>query len=395
MLAMVGARGFALAANRARGGVYCGPDGVFAGTVPLLKRAGTPGAWSVRPLVELNDELSTCYRLPVDIAAKANALSLIAHALNRGDLAMAAIATVQMQLPDPPLAKGVEGHDQLVRRAAALHRSGLLKWEWDSLKHPRLGTAPNPGWFASTGRVEDSSSSVQTTSGPAVQLVADPIGGKRPFGDTSNFPTGGGGGGGTVRVFGPGGLFDGPPDYDGGPNVIRPLQEGSTPAPREVSPRSIAPVETQPGQELPAIEPPPTAEAETRPTETVSPAPAAHAASANQSTPPKIGSFLVPDDLTFGTTDFGNYAHNKMAELLKELYPGVDFTFRVGRGQKGVDTDVPEDASVPPLLRGKSLELKPRTPSGERSFYRQQERWGVPVEPLTYDQDGNIYYGFR
>ncbi|MGA3309832.1 MAG: AHH domain-containing protein [Xanthobacteraceae bacterium] len=81
--------------------------------------------------------------------AKAGALALIAIALNRGDLAMVAIATVQMQFPDPPpLAKAAESDDEIIRRAAELCRSGLLKASWDPAKHPRTGTKPNPGRFA-------------------------------------------------------------------------------------------------------------------------------------------------------------------------------------------------------------------------------------------------------
>ena len=62
---------------------------------------------------------------------------------------MAAIATVQMQFPDPPpLAKAAESDDEIICRAAELSRSGLLKANWDPAKHPRTGTEPNPGWFA-------------------------------------------------------------------------------------------------------------------------------------------------------------------------------------------------------------------------------------------------------
>ncbi len=75
-------------------------------------------------------------------------MALIAHALNRGDIAMAAIATVQMQLPDPPpFSKRIETDQEIAHRAAELHRIGLLKF-WDPAKHPRTGTPPNPGWFA-------------------------------------------------------------------------------------------------------------------------------------------------------------------------------------------------------------------------------------------------------
>jgi len=78
----------------------------------------------------------------------ANALALVAAALNSGDRAMAAIATVQMQIPDlPSLGKGPKNPDNIARRARELARSGLLKF-WDPALHPRTGVPPNPSWFA-------------------------------------------------------------------------------------------------------------------------------------------------------------------------------------------------------------------------------------------------------
>jgi hypothetical protein len=154
MFAMPGLRAFSLAAARGLGGVSCDVDGVYVGDIPLLTCCEANGAnkrWVVRPISELNNELSALYRLPVDAARKANALQLIATALNRGDIAMAAIATVQMEFPDPPpLAKGVESRAEVERRATEFYHSGLLKF-WDPAKHPRAGTPPNPGWFAPIG----------------------------------------------------------------------------------------------------------------------------------------------------------------------------------------------------------------------------------------------------
>jgi hypothetical protein len=147
-----GLRAFSLSATGDDGGISCDAQGAFAGGVPLLERANIGGAgnwWTVRPVTELNHELTTRYRLPIDVTTKAGALAIIANALNRGDLAIAAIATVQMQFPNPPsLAKGVESADDIMRRASELHRSRLLKANWDPAKHPRAGAPPNPGWFA-------------------------------------------------------------------------------------------------------------------------------------------------------------------------------------------------------------------------------------------------------
>jgi hypothetical protein len=168
MFAMPGLRAFSLAAARGRGGVSCDADGVFVGDVAPLVRKQSPysaGAWSVRPIDEINDELTALYQLPIDVAGKANALAFIATAVNRGDLAMAAIATVQIQFPDPPpLAKRDESDEELTRRAAELHQSGLLKF-WDPAKHPRAGAPPNPGWFAPASGEEAETARVVPVAG--------------------------------------------------------------------------------------------------------------------------------------------------------------------------------------------------------------------------------------
>jgi hypothetical protein len=151
MFAMQGLRMFSLAPYRDSSRISCDSQGAFVGDVALLKHAqrGDGTVWTARPAAELNAVLTACYRLPIDVSAKVGALALIASALNRGDLAMAAIATVQMQFPDPPvLAKGIDTAEEFLRRAIELHRSHLLKIYWDPAKHPRAGTPPNPGWFA-------------------------------------------------------------------------------------------------------------------------------------------------------------------------------------------------------------------------------------------------------
>ncbi len=162
MLAMPGLRGYSLTEERGRG-VSFGAHGVFVGDVALLQSSpfGAGERWSVRPTEDLNHDLSALYRLPVDVVAKTNALALVAEAFNRSDLAMAAIATVQMQWPElPRVGKGVETSGQLNARAEELFRSGLLKADWDPLKHPRTGQPPNPGQFALKPRVPSSNSNI-------------------------------------------------------------------------------------------------------------------------------------------------------------------------------------------------------------------------------------------
>lgn len=151
MVATPGLRALSLAATGFGEGISCHPGGVFVGDVPLLARnkIGERLLWSVRPLAELNTAISTRYRLPVDVIAKAGALALVAKALNDGDFTLAAVAVAQMRFPDPPsLGKGAETDEEWKRRAIELHRSGLLKGDWDRAKHPRTGMPPNPGRFA-------------------------------------------------------------------------------------------------------------------------------------------------------------------------------------------------------------------------------------------------------
>jgi len=98
--------------------------------------------------------------------------------------------------------------------------------------------------------------------------------------------------------------------------------------------------------------------------------------------------------LTYGTTLFGNYAHEQIANLLKRLYPEVDFYFRVLPYQRGIDVKVLNDPAAE--VGYQFAEIKPLTRSGESTFNQQLQRWGVgPVQAITYDAAGNVYYGFR
>ena len=136
----------------AEGGVTCGPDGLFIGGAPMLGRrqSSDGGGWSPRPVSERDEALAEVYGLPVDSAAKQGRLESVAKALDRGDLALASIGAILLRFPDPPaLTKDapLRGSAEL---AAQLAAEGLLKADWDSSKHPRLGAPPNPGWFAAT-----------------------------------------------------------------------------------------------------------------------------------------------------------------------------------------------------------------------------------------------------
>ena len=132
-------------------GIQCCESGLFVGATPLLQRSPQPdggSAWTVRPIDEIDRELSEAYGLPVGVAAKRHGVEVVAAALSRRDLALAQIATLLLRFPDPPsLAKGAPtpGSFELAER---LFDSGLLKGAWDASLHPRTGEPPNRGWFA-------------------------------------------------------------------------------------------------------------------------------------------------------------------------------------------------------------------------------------------------------
>lgn len=151
MIGFPGMRSFRLSEQGQ--GVSCNAQGLFIGPVPLLTCDSSSDGrdiWSVRPERELNQELAAHYDLPIDVSPKLGGMGTIARALNHGHLALAKIAAVQLQFPDPsPLATEIGVPEDRIRIAAELYWSGLLKVDddWNS-KHPRTGTKPNPGRFA-------------------------------------------------------------------------------------------------------------------------------------------------------------------------------------------------------------------------------------------------------
>lgn len=122
-------------------GVSCNEKGVFVGALPLIEPCqGCAGLkkFQPRPVDDLNRDLSKRYGLPVDLGAKTGALAAIAQALSRGDMIHAQVATLHLQIPDPPpLAKGPQSATQVIALAKELRASGLLKADWDPARHPR------------------------------------------------------------------------------------------------------------------------------------------------------------------------------------------------------------------------------------------------------------------
>jgi hypothetical protein len=150
-------------------GLACTEDGLFLGHTPLIERRNS--RFTVRERGEIEQLLKRAYQgaLPVDRLMPG--LATVAAALNADDQCLARIAAVHLQIPDLPseaARKGIEAEDVLIKSV-----------DWNPALHPRIGTAPNRGWFAQTdgasgvappvrlAQNEDRSHATDATSGPA------------------------------------------------------------------------------------------------------------------------------------------------------------------------------------------------------------------------------------
>jgi hypothetical protein len=150
---------------RGSAGVFCDEGGAFIGAVPMLARTrgSREGEWRPRDCGDLSQEMSAQYGLPVDMSSKRGGLTVIAKALNEGDVARAQIATVLLRVPDPPsLSKGAPSRQGMIKLAGDLRWSSLLKADWDPDEHPRWPAgAPDSqgGQFAPKGEGDETGAS--------------------------------------------------------------------------------------------------------------------------------------------------------------------------------------------------------------------------------------------
>jgi hypothetical protein len=119
-------------------------------------------------------------------------------------------------------------------------------------------------------------------------------------------------------------------------------------------------------------------------------------ATAAASGPKLIGSFTPRADLKYGGTKFGNHAHQETGSMLQDLYKDVGLILRVKPGQRGIDVSVPKEHIA--SLGFAHAEIKPLSASGEKKLQQQIWNWGYDpstVRAITYDANGNVYFGFR
>jgi hypothetical protein len=124
-------------------GLACTEDGLLLGRTLLVERRD--GRFVVRNRDEIERLLRRGHWHIGEADRLMPRLATVARALNAGDPCLARIAAVHLKLPDLPNAaarEAMEADDRLVKFGNV---------EWDPAEHPRTGTPPNPGWFATTG----------------------------------------------------------------------------------------------------------------------------------------------------------------------------------------------------------------------------------------------------
>jgi hypothetical protein len=133
-------------------GLACTGDGLVLGRTPLIEQRD--GRFVVRERRDIERLLGRAYRTALSADQLMPGLATVASALNANDQCLARIAAVHLRIPDLPdrtARDEMEAEDILVKSA-----------DWNPALHPRAGTPPNPGWFASTGGAADESFSVRT-----------------------------------------------------------------------------------------------------------------------------------------------------------------------------------------------------------------------------------------
>jgi hypothetical protein len=139
-------------------GLACTNDGLLLGRTPLIERRDE--RFIVRERPDIERLLQRAYQDAGTAERLMPGLAIVARALNADDPCLARIAAVHLKIPDLPNAAArqrMEQEDILIKYA----RDEADSSDWNPALHPRIGTPPNPGWFAPTGGPDSESSPVR------------------------------------------------------------------------------------------------------------------------------------------------------------------------------------------------------------------------------------------
>jgi hypothetical protein len=414
-------REFRLSPPGSESGVSCDENGAFVGTVPLLKRSNSDSSdrWEPCDCGELSKQVGAEFGLPIDMSMKSGGLRAISNALNEGNVARAQIATVLLGIPDPPaLSKGTGSRDAVVKFIRDLHWSGMIKADWNPDEHPRWPArapdsqggrfAPKDGFwqdvmlaFSEIGRAEIDESNAERTGATAIANA-----GARAFRDFAAYTAkpwiGADGNPVQVPIINAGSEAS-----DAGALISHAILEPNAPLTRPgtnadwidalvsvaSAGASAAHSVLEPAAAEAPISPEPTPPAISKPFITLR---AKLPADFDENELVPVGKFEFPDNLIPGTKDHGDYAHDRIGNLLQDAAgKNVTLTLNTAPNARGVDVAVPDDGVH--IVGFEYAEIKPLSRTGRSRFNNQVLNvWDLEgrVQAITYDEFGNIYYGF-
>ena len=152
-------------------------DGLLLGRIPLIERRD--GRFVVRERSEIARLVKYSFPNGVAIDRLLPGLTIVASALNANNQAGARIAAVHLQIPNLP---------SLAARDAMIAEDALIKYardgggasDWNPDLHPRTGTPPNSGWFATTGgHREEPGQDESSSSQSRLRIAANEDGSRR------------------------------------------------------------------------------------------------------------------------------------------------------------------------------------------------------------------------
>ena len=152
-------------------------DGLLLGRIPLIERRD--GRFVVRERSEIARLVKYSFSNGVAIDRLLPGLTIVASALNANNQAGARIAAVHLQIPNLP---------SLAARDAMIAEDALIKYardgggasDWNPDLHPRTGTPPNSGWFATTGgHREEPGQDESSSSQSRLRIAANEDGSRR------------------------------------------------------------------------------------------------------------------------------------------------------------------------------------------------------------------------
>jgi hypothetical protein len=346
---------------------------------------------------------------------KSGGLRAISNALNEGDIARAQIATVLLGIPDPPpLAKGSRTTEATLRFIRDLYWTGMIKADWDEDEHPRWPAgapdsqggrfAPKGGFwedvmsaFAEVGRAEIDESNAERAGAAAIASA-----GAKAFRDFAAYAAKPwiGTDGNPVQIPI---INTGSEASDAGALVAHAILEPNAPLTRPgknadwmdaligLASAGITAAHPVEGETPVVPEPAPSGIAKSFITLR-----AKLPADFDENELVPIGKFEFPEYLIPGTKGHGDYAHDRIGTLLQDATgTNITLTLNTAPNVRGVDIAVPDDGIH--VVGFEFAEIKPLSRTGRTRFNDQVLNvWDLDgrVQAITYDKNGNIYYGF-